>query len=209
MPAVQRLFGAVPAGTTAAPTIPAPPAMTASREVFKVPGAQAQIFMSTLAPPLTHPDYPALKVMSAILGGGMASRFFSELRDQQALAYATAALYPPRLDTGSFVAVLGTGPDNVAKAEAALKDQLRRIQQEPASEQEVAIARSYVVGTQQMDRRTNARQAWYLAAAELAGLGHDYFDKYAAAVKKVTPADVTRVAKQYLGVVRTVIVHPN
>ena len=44
---------------------------------------------------------------------------------------------------------------------------------------------------------------------ELAGLGPDYFDKYAAAVKKVTPADVTRVAKQYLGVVRTVIVQPN
>jgi len=209
MPAVQRLFGAMPAGKAEAPTVPAPPAMAATREVFKVPGAQAQIFMSTLAPALTHPDYPVLKVMSAILGGGMASRFFSELRDQQALAYATAALYPPRIDTGSWIGLLGTGPDNVAKAEAALKDQLRRIQNEPASAEEVAVARSYVVGTQQMDRRTNARQAWYLAAAELAGLPHDYFDTYAAAVKKVTPADVMRVAKQYLGVVRTVIVQPN
>jgi zinc protease len=97
----------------------------------------------------------------------------------------------------------------VAKAEEALKAQLRRIQTEPASEQEVAVARSYVVGTQAMDRRTNARQAWYLAAAELAGVGPDYFDTYAAAVKKVTPAHVMRVAKQYLGVVRTVIVQPD
>jgi len=139
----------------------------------------------------------------------MASRFFSELRDKQALAYSTAALYPARLDTSGFVAILGTGPDHLVKAEAALKDQLRRIQTEPASEQEVAVARSYVVGTQAMDRRTNARQAWYLAAAELAGLSHDYFDTYAAAVKKVTAADVMRVAKQYLSVVRTVIVQPN
>ena len=66
-----------------------------------------------------------------------------------------------------------------------------------------------MVGTQAMDRRTNARQAWYLAAAELAGLSHEYFDRYAAAVKKVTAADVMRVAKQYLSVVRTVIVQPN
>jgi len=209
MPQAQRLFGAMPAGTAVSPTMPAPPPMAPTREVFKVPGAQAQIFMAALAPAFTHADYPALKVMSAILGGGMASRFFSELRDKQALAYSTAALYPARLDTSGFTAILGTGPDNVAKAEAALQDQLRRIQTEPASEQEVAVARSYVVGTLAMDRRTNARQAWYLAAAELAGLSHDYFDVYAANVKKVSAADVMRVAKQYLSVVRTVIVQPN
>ena len=109
MPQAQRLFGAMPAGAAASPTLPAPPPMAATREVFKVPGAQAQIFMAALAPAFTHPDYPALKVMSAILGGGMASRFFSELRDKQALAYSTAALYPPRLDTSGFVAILGTG----------------------------------------------------------------------------------------------------
>ena len=205
---VQRLFGALPPGKAQAPPLPAPPPMSAAREVFTVPGAQAQIFMAALAPPLTHPDYPALKVMTAILGGGMASRFFSDLRDTQALAYSTGAQYPARLDTSAFVAILGTAPANVPKAEAALKEHLARIQNEPASAEEVAVARSYVVGSQAMDRRTNARQAWYLAAAELAGVGYEFFDVYAANVKKVTPADVQRVAKQYLGVLRTVIVQP-
>jgi predicted Zn-dependent peptidase len=204
----QRLFGSVPPGKAPMPPRPAPPGMAATREVLAVPGAQAQIFMAALAPPLTHPDYPALKVMTAILGGGMASRFFSDLRDTQALAYSTGAQYPPRLDTSAFVAILGTAPANVPKAEAALKEHLARIQNEPASAEEVAVARSYVVGSQAMDRRTNARQAWYLAAAELAGVGYEFFDVYAANVKKVTPADVQRVAKQYLGVLRTVIVQP-
>jgi len=205
---VQRLFGAMAPGTAPALPLPAPPPMAVTREVFTVPGAQAQIFMATLAPSLTHPDYPALKVMTAVLGGGMASRFFSDLRDKQALAYATAAQYPPRTDTSSFVAILGTAPANVPKAEAALKEHLARIQNEPASAEEVAVARSYVVGSQAMDRRTNARQAWYLAAAELAGVGHEFFDTYVANVRKVTPADVQRVAKQYFGVLRTVIVQP-
>jgi zinc protease len=138
----------------------------------------------------------------------MASRFFSDLRDKQALAYTTGAQYFGRLDTTSFVAILGTAPANVPKAEAALREQLARIQNEPASAEEVAIARSYVVGSLAMDRRTNARQAWYLAAGELAGVGYEYFDVYAANVKKVTAADVQRVAQKYLGVLRTVVVQP-
>jgi len=205
---VQRIFGAMPPGSVEAPSLPTPPPMAATREVFTVPGAQAQIFMAALGPSFTHPDYAPLKVMSAILGGGMASRFFSELRDKQALAYTTAAQYYPRVDAGAFVAILGTAPANVPKAEAALREELARIQREPASEEEVAVARSYVVGTQAMDRRTNARQAWYLAAGELAGVGYQFFDVYAAKVQKVTRADVQRVARQYLAVTRTVIVQP-
>ena len=204
----RRLFGTMPAGKAPALSIPAPPAMAATREVHVVPGAQAQIFVGTLAPPFTHPDYAPLKVMTAMLGGGMASRFFSDLRDTQALAYTTGAQYPPRLDTSSFVAILGTAPANVPKAEAALGEHLTRIQTELPSADEVAVARSYVIGSQAMDRRTNARQAWYLAAAELAGVGYEFFDAYVANVRKVTPADVQRVARRYLGVVRTIIVQP-
>jgi predicted Zn-dependent peptidase len=205
---VQRIFGALPAGTVASPALPAPPAMTATREAAVVPGAQAQILMAALAPPFTHPDHPPLKVLTAVLGGGMASRFFSELRDQQALAYTTLAQYPARVDTSAFISILGTAPENVPKAEPALTQQLERIRTQQASAEEVAVARAYVLGSQAMDRRTNARQAWYLAFYEIAGVGFEFLDRYAADVKKVTPADVQRVAQKYLGVLRAVIVEP-
>jgi predicted Zn-dependent peptidase len=206
---VQRIFGSMAPGKVEMPAVPAPPPMVASREVIVVPGAQAQIFMGALAPSLTDADHPPLKVLTAVLGGGMASRFFSELRDQQALAYTTLAQYPSRVDTSAFVAILGTAPENVTKAEPALAEQLERIRNQAASEDEVAVARAYVVGSQAMDRRTNARQAWYLAFYEVAGVGYEFLDRYAAAVKQVTPADVQRVARKYLSVVRTVIVQPN
>jgi zinc protease len=205
----QRIFGSMAPGRVEMPAVPAPPAMAASREVVVVPGAQAQIFKGTLAPPLTDPDHPPLKVLTALLGGGMASRFFSELRDQQALAYTTLALYPSRVDESAFVAILGTAPENVPKAEAALAQQLERIRNQVASADEVEVARAYVVGSQAMDRRTNARQAWYLAFYEIAGVGYEFLDRYAEAVKKVTPEDVQRVARKYLDVVRTVVVQPN
>ncbi|MFQ5961901.1 MAG: hypothetical protein ACE5MG_10940, partial [Candidatus Methylomirabilales bacterium] len=56
--------------------------------------------------------------------------------------------------------------------------------------------------------RTNARQAWYLASYELAGVGYEFIDRYVAAVKRVTPADVQRVAQSYLATLRVSIARP-
>ena len=173
-----------------------------------VPGAQAQILMGALAPALTDPDYPAVKVLATVLGGGMAGRFFSELRDKQGLAYTTAAQYPARVDRSYFLAQLGTAPENVARAEAALRAQLERVQRERVSDEELRVARAYVLGNLAMDRRTNARQAWYLAAYEESGVGYEFLDRYVTAVRAVTAADVQRVAQRYLAVLRTVIVQP-
>ncbi len=205
---VARLFGGMPAGKAPTPSPPAPPPMAATRQVFTVPGAQAQIVMSGLAPSLTDKDYAPTKVLASLLGGGMAGRYFSELRDKQALAYTTSAQYATRVDTSAFVNLLGTAPENVAKAEAALKTELARVQNEPVSAQELSIAKAYLLGSQAMDRRTNQRQAWYLAFYEVAGVGPEFLDRYAADVKQVTAADLQRVARRYLGTVRTVIVEP-
>lgn len=204
----QRLFGALPARPV--PPVPAvrPPAPAAAREVLTVPGAQAQILMGSLAPALTDPDYAAVKVLSAVLGGGMAGRFFSELRDKQGLAYTTATQYPARVDTSYLLAMLGTAPENLAKAEAALRAELERVQREPVPEDELRVAKSYLLGNLAMDRRTNARQAWYLASYEEAGVGHEYLDRYVQQVRAVTAADVQRVARRYLATLRTVVVQP-
>jgi len=204
----ERLFGAMPAGQPPAATAARPPAMVVSRSLSNVPGAQTQILVGALVPPMTHPDYPAVKVLSSVLGGGMAGRFFSEIRDKQALAYSTAALYPTLADTGSFVAQLGTGPENLSRAQASLKKELERIREEPPSPDELRVAKAYLLGNFAMDRRTNERQAWYLATYELAGVGHEFLDRYVAAVRAVTPADVRRVARTYLGTVRESVAGP-
>ena len=203
-----RLFGPVPAGPVPVASPPPPPAPAPWREVRIVPGAQAQILMGALAPALTDPDYPAVKVLSTVLGGGMAGRFFSELRDRAGLAYTTGTQYPTRVGNSYFLTQLGTAPENVGRAETALREQLERVRREPVSEDELRVAKAYVLGHLAMDRRTNARQAWYLAAYEEDGVGHEFLDRYVGAVRAVTAADVQRVAQRYLAVVRTVVVQP-
>jgi zinc protease len=208
MAQATRLFGAMPAGAAPVAAPPAPPAPAPWRETRVVPGAQAQILIGALAPPLTDPDYPAVKVLANLLGGGMAGRFFSELRDKEGLAYTTGALYPARVDTSQFLAQLGTAPENVARAETALRAQLERVRREAPSPEELRVAKAYLLGNLAMDRRTNARQAWYLAAYEQAGVGYEFLDRYVAAVRAVTAADVQRVAQKYLAVSRSVVVQP-
>jgi zinc protease len=204
----ERLFGALAAAPAPAPNTPAAPAPASARSVLTVPGAQAQILMGGLAPALTDPDLAAMKVVSTVLGGGLASRFFSELRDKQGLAYTTAAREPMRVGTGYFLAMLGTAPANKEKAEAALREQLERIRREAVSDEELRVAKAYLLGSLAMDRRTNARQAWYMGSLEVAGVGHEFLDRYVAQVHAVTKADLQLAAQRYLATVRTVVAEP-
>ena len=138
----------------------------------------------------------------------MAGRLFSELRDKQALAYSTRALYPSLVDRSYFVSQLGTAPENLERAEASLKKELDRLRQEPPSAEELRVAKAYLLGNLVMDRRTNARQAWYLATFELAGVGSEFLDRYVTAVERVSAADVQRVARTYLGTIRESVARP-
>ena len=204
----ERLFGALSAAPAPAPNTTPPPAPAAARAVLTVPGAQSQILVGGLAPSLTDPDLAAMKLVTTVLGGGLASRFFSELRDKQGLAYTTAAREPLRVSPGYFLALLGTAPANQEKAEAALREQLERIQKQVVSDEELRVAKAYLLGTLAMDRRTNARQAWYLASLETAGVGYEFLDRYQAQVRAVTAADVQRAAQKYLATLRTVVAEP-
>src|SRR5262249_25382868 len=76
------------------------------------------------------------------------------------------------------------------------------------TDDEDARARAYQLGLLAMDRRTNARHAWYLAFYEQAGVGWDFPDRYARALAAVTAADVTAVARRYLVRPTTVILSP-
>lgn len=206
--AADRLFGGMTPGP--APSLPSPPlpAPTQSRRLVERPAQQAQILVGFLGPGLGDPDYAAGKVLAALLGGGMAGRLFVELRDRQGLAYAVGVLSPSRAGPAPLVAYLGTARDNIAAAEAGMLRELERVGAEGVTDEEVARAKAYVAGSLAMDRRSNARQAWYLAFFEGVGAGWDFPDRYARAVETVTPADVRQAGQRYLVRPSTLVLRP-
>lgn len=205
---VRRLFGGMPSGPAAAdPAVPAPTA-SGKRIVIEQAAQQAQILTGGLAPALDHPDHAAVKVLSTVLGGGMAGRLFAELRDKQGLAYAASAFYDPVREPGALILYLGTSPESAVGAEAALMKEVARVRTEAVGAEELLRAKGFLLGNYEMDRRTNARQAWYLAFYAVERVGNDFPERYRRAVEAVTAADVRRVAQTYLSTPTTVVLRP-
>ena len=86
--------------------------------------------------------------------------------------------------------------------------ELARSRVDPPTAEELARAKAYLIGSQAMDRRTNARQAWYLAFFELIGAGYDFPDRYVRFVNAVTAGDVQAAAQRYLERPTIVILRP-
>lgn len=204
----RRLFGPMVRGSGAPePTNPTPATATRRREIEQA-AQQTQIVVGGLAPALDHPDHAAVKVLSTVLGGGMAGRLFVELRDRRPLAYTATTFYEPMAEPGALVLYLGTTPQNAAQAEQALRAEIVRVQREPVPDDELERAKRFLLGRYAMDRRTNERRAWYLSFHEIERVGIDYPERYRRAVEAVTASDVRRVAQTYLGTLTTVVLGP-
>jgi predicted Zn-dependent peptidase len=207
--AVERLFGKWAARSPHLERQPQAATVTGKRRVVEKPVGQAQIMAEHLGPLLGHPDYASIKVLASLLGGGMGSPLFTEIRDRRGLAYAAGVLNPTRVGPSAFMTHVGTAPENVDTVEALSHAEIERVRAEPPSADEVARAKARVLGSLAMDRRTNARQAWHLAFFEVVGAGWDFPQRYARAVEAVTPADVTAAAARWLVRPSTVVVRPS
>ena len=194
----ERLFAKLPRSGAGEVGAAAPATPVGARRVLERPAQQAQVLVGYLGPGLSDPAYPAVRVLGAVLGGGMAGRLFVELREKRGLAYALGVLIPFRTGPSFFVTHLGTAPENSAAAEAGLLAELERIRQASVGREELARAKAYLLGNFALDRRTNARQAWYLAFFEVIGAGWDFPERYAQALDAVTAADVEAAARRFL-----------
>lgn len=206
--AAERLFRRLPsaAGAPTAPSVE--PTPRAEPRIVERDARQAQVLVGFLAPPVVHTDYAAVRVLAMVLGGGMSSRLFTELRDRRGLAYSVGVLATARTGPALFAPYLGTAPGNADAALAGMLAEVERIRAEVIGEQELGRARAYLLGTLARDRRTSARLAWHLAFYELIGAGWDWPQRFVRAVESVTGADVTRVAQRYLVRPTVVVLRP-
>ncbi|MDQ7083381.1 MAG: pitrilysin family protein [Aquificota bacterium] len=131
-------------------------------------GTQATILCAFTGPQKGSDDYFAFKVLASILGDGMTSKLFAELREKKGYAYATYAFYPTRVHSPRLFAYIGTSPE---KKEDALRDLIAVIRDPEITGEEVRIAKNKIVGDFLLDHQTRIRQAWYLGFYEVMDLG--------------------------------------
>jgi zinc protease len=147
----------------------------------------------------TSPDYPTLRVIESLLGGGMISRFFREIREKEGLAYQVNCVYEPCWHGGHLLAYVLTGHMGVEAPRRALLRQFRILREELVPDAELEAAKMFLIGAHLRGNQSSRSQALAMAWAEASGLGYEADGDFAAQVSKVTPQDVMRVATRYFG----------
>jgi zinc protease len=197
---VLARFGGWP--RPAPPPLPRPAearATTPRTETIAKDLTQATIMLGRPAIRQVDPDYFPLAVASYVLGGGSASRLYARVRDEGGLAYAVYAYVSPGRYGASFAASAQTRAGEVPKVVDILRDELGRMVREPVSEDELRLAKDYLVGSFPLRLDTTTKVADFIVAIEEQGLGLDYADRYKASIARVTAADVQRVAGRFFG----------
>lgn len=142
-----------------------------------------------------HDDYYPVSVLSTLLGGGMSSRLFQEIREKRGLCYAISSFAASYLDGGLFGIYTGTGESEIAELLPVLAEQLHDVGR-VATEAEVRRARTQMkAGLLMSLESTNARAD--SLGAQLLIFGRPISpEEIAAKIEAVTCEDVARVARQ-------------
>lgn len=197
---VQTHFGAWKKGVTPQRNIKDPsPIKRKTVQLIEKDLTQSTIILGHGGIQRAHPDFYAVTVMNYILGaGGFSSRLMESIRDKQGLAYGIMSHFDARLLPGSFWINLQTRTEATNQAIAGVLTEVKNIREAQVSDQELADAKSFLIGSFPLRFDTTAKLAQVLGQVEFYGLGFEYFSQYPKLIERVTKEDVQRVAKQYL-----------
>ncbi len=196
----RALFGDWQRGNAPDPLLPSPPSLE-SLTVKKIDKSltQANIVLGHLGISRGNPDFYAVQVMNYILGsGGFASRLMANIRDEKGWAYDIRSHFMARLYPGPFIVSLQTKNETAQPAIEEILKEIRRIREELVTDQELADAKAYLIGSFPLRLDTNAEIASLLTAIEFYGLGLDYVERYPELIRGVTKEEVLQVARKYL-----------
>ncbi len=198
----EQAFKDVPVGTPHEWLKSTFPPIEPRRASFERDRQQVHVHLGHLGIERAHPDYVALVVMDHVLGTGtgFTNRITRKLRDEMGLAYTvhadihgTAGLNP-----GMFHAYIGTSPEHVGTAIDGFLSEMRLIRDERVPDEELAVAKSYLVGSFAMGFERAARRASYLVSAEVHGFPDDHLERLPAAFAAITSEEVQRAAQAHL-----------
>jgi zinc protease len=145
-----------------------------------------------------HPDYHAVVVMSAILGGLFNSRLNMNLREDKGYTYGASAGFDMRRGHGPFSARAAVNTEVTVPALREFLHELDRIREVPVTDDELRAARNYLIGVFPLRFETPGPVAGSLAGLFVHGLPDDELDRYRASIEAVSVDDVLRVARDHI-----------
>jgi predicted Zn-dependent peptidase len=193
---LEELLGDLPGANTGSPTPVALGSENGSRvKLHTKQSDQAHICLGVYSYPLVHPDRYALQVLATILGGGMSSRLFTEVRERRGLAYYVFGINHSYTDTGSLFSQAGVDINRIDDAISTIAHELRKVASEAIPADELEKARSFAKGRFVLQLESPQGLIMFgLRRSVLEGEAPNTED-ILAELDKVTVEDVQRVAR--------------
>ncbi len=160
---------------------------------------QSSIHMVALGITRDNPDYYAISVFNEAFGGGFSSRLFNDIRTKRGLAYNVGGGIGANFGhPGILQIVMGTKSQSTIEAIQAAGEDIDNLARQPITEEEIkrakdSILNAFIFRLDSPDKILAERVTY-----EYYGYPPDWLDKYEAEIRKVTAADVNRVAAKYL-----------
>lgn len=145
-----------------------------------------------------HPDRFIFDVLNVILGEGMSSRLFRELRENKGLVYDVHSYVNHYFDSGSLTVYAGVGTGNLEAATKAILSELAQLKEQPIPEAELAKAKEMVKGRLVLRMEDSRSVSGWIGSQELLLGKIKTVDEVVSIVESVTPSDLQRVANDYL-----------
>ena len=196
--AVRGAFAAWQPGPAPSIAVPHP---RSAREVHLVnrPGAvQSSLYIGLPVPDPSQPDYIALQVTNALLGGAFDSRITTNIRERKGYTYSPFSQLSARYRDAYWAEVADVTTNVTGPAMKEIFGEIDRLRREPPSAQELEGIQNYLAGTFVLRNSSSGGIINQLDFVSLHGLPADYLTGYVKRVYAVTPADVQRMAQRYL-----------
>ena len=166
--------------------------------VAKADAPQSELRVGHVGVPRSHPDYLAIAVMNAILGGLFSSRINLNLREKHAFTYGASSGYDWRRSAGPFVVSTAVKSDITHRAVEEILREIDAMRAAPPSHEELTLATDYLAGVFPIRFESTSAVAGAIAGAEMFGLPADWFATYRDRVQAITPAQVHAAARAHV-----------
>ncbi len=190
---VTELLGDLPAAPTGEPES-VTPYENGRVKVFTKASDQAHVIVGVPSYPLGHPDRYALQMVATVLGGGMSSRLFTEVRERRGLAYYVFGVNHSYTDAGSLYSQAGVDINRIDEALTTIAGELKGIAAEPVPADELEKARSFSKGRFVLQLESPQGLIMFGLRKEVLERKMPDPDEVLAGISAVTAEDVQRVA---------------
>ena len=190
---------------------PEPPRLSKEFEGLTVregPGRLARVAVGFPAPSVRSPEFPAAKVLSALLGGGLGGVVSRRLRGEMGLAYRVASLCPGLEGEGYIAVCAEVAPLKVEEATRAILGAISEVRAGNISPSDVERAKNRAVGEELLPLESPVELSFRMALWEALGVGADFCERLGREIFGLRPRAVLEASRRFLSRYHIAVVMP-